>query len=177
MTSNPSVQQCEREDFVVKRHSKSGIAASLALAVMIGPVFAQPAGFGWGSGHMMGPGMMGQRMMGGAFCNPQGAGLAEWRAETIERIVRPNDAQRSAFDALKSASTKAAEIITAACPQDFPSSPTERLALMEKRLGSMLEAIRTVRPAFENFYNSLSDEQKQKLSSSGPRRWGWRNWR
>ncbi|MDF2118613.1 Spy/CpxP family protein refolding chaperone [Roseiarcaceae bacterium H3SJ34-1] len=143
---------------------------------MVGSAAAQPFGSGWGPGQMMGPGMMGQGMMGG-LCSPRAAGLAEWRVEAIERAVRPTDAQRPALDALKSASAKAAEMIVSACPREVPASPSDRLASMEKRLGTMLEAIKIVRPAFDNFYASLSDEQKQKLSSAGPRRWGWRNWR
>jgi hypothetical protein len=153
------------------------IIAPIALVMMIGPVAAQPFGSRWAPGQMMGPGMMGQGMVGGGLCSPRAAGLAEWRVEAIERAVHPTDAQKGTFDALKSASTKAAEMIATACPQEFPNTPSERLASMEKRLGTMLEAIKIVRPAFDNFYASLSEEQRQKLSSAGPRRWGWRNWR
>jgi len=39
---------------------------------------------------------------------------------------------------------------------------------------AMLQAIKTVRPAFEVLYVSLSDEQKARLDAAGPRRWGWR---
>jgi hypothetical protein len=161
----------------MKTQFLSSIMASAALVMMVGSVAAQPAGSGWGPGQMMGPGMMGPGMMGGGLCSPRAAGLAEWRVEAIERAVRPTDAQKGTFDALKSASTKAAEMIATACPQEFSKSPPERLASMEKRLGTMLEAIKIVRPAFDNFYASLSEEQRQKLSSAGPRRWGWRNWR
>jgi len=152
-----------------------GIVGSAALVMMVGSVAAQP--YGWGRGQMMGPGMMGPGMRGGGLCSPRAAGLAEWRVEAIERAVRPTDAQKESFEALKAASAKAAEMIATACPQEFPSSPAERLASMEKRLGTMLDAIKVVRPAFDAFYASLSDEQKQKLSSAGPRRWGWRHWR
>ena len=85
-----------------------------------------PRGHGGGHGMMMGPGMMGMGGMGG-MCDPRGAGLAEWRMERIERLVNPNDAQRAALDNLRNASAKAAEIVTAACPREFPASATGRL--------------------------------------------------
>jgi len=53
-------------------------------------------------------------------------------------------------------------------------SSVERLDFMEKRMEAMLQAIKTVRPAFETFYASLGDDQKARLDSVGPRRWGWR---
>jgi hypothetical protein len=137
-------------------------------------------GYGWGPGMMMGPGMMGWgggRAGGmGMLCNPGGAGLAEWRMQRIEQLIQPTDAQKAALNELKTASAKAAEQISAACPREFPASASARMELMEKRMETMLAAIKTVRPAFDAFYATLSDEQKAKLDRGGPRRWGWRNW-
>ena len=137
------------------------------------PLFAQPIGPGFG---MMGPGMMGWSRMGRTLCDPSAAGLAEWPIESLERRVRPTDAQRPLLDQLKAASAKATETIAAACPRELPESPVGRLDVMEKRLTGMLEGVRTLRPAFEAFYVSLSDEQKARLGNAGPRRWGWRGW-
>jgi hypothetical protein len=135
-------------------------------------------GYGWGPGMMMGPGMMGWGGPGGMgmLCNPRAAGLAEWRMERIERLVQPTEAQRAALNDLRAASTKAAEQISAACPREFPASATARMELMEKRLEVMLAAVKTVRPAFDAFYATLSQEQKARLDQAGPRRWGWRHW-
>lgn len=132
-------------------------------------------GYGWGPGMMMGPGMMGGSGM-GAMCDPRGAGLAEWRMERIERLISPTEAQRAALDDLRTASAKAAEIVAAACPREFPASATARLELMEKRLDAMQQAIKTVRPAFDAFYATLNEEQKARINTSGPRHWGWRGW-
>jgi hypothetical protein len=144
-----------------------------------GPGYGPGGGYGWGPGMMMGPGMMGRGGRGGfaGMCDPRAAGLAEWRMERIERLVKPSDTQRAALDGLRTASTKAAELISAACPQDFPASASARLEAMEKRMDSMLQAIKTVRPAFDAFYATLSDEQKARLNTAGPRGWGWRGWR
>ena len=75
------------------------------------------------------------------------------------------------------ASTKAAEAISAACAGEVPAKATERLGLMEKRLDAMLMAIKTVRPAFEKLYGALDDGQRNRLDAAGPRRWGWNAWR
>ncbi len=162
---------------------------TIATAVLIGSLaagsaLAQPAapggtGPGWGRDMMMGPGMMGRgsgRGM-GWMCSPQGAGLAEWRKERIERLLKPTENQRKALDDLQAASAKAAETVTAACPREFPASAQARLELMEKRMEAMLTAIKTVRPAFDAFYATLTDEQKAQFNKAGPRRWGWHRWR
>jgi hypothetical protein len=125
---------------------------------------------------MMGPGMMGRGGY-GFLCSPRAAGFAEWRMERIERAVRPTDAQKTALNDLRAASVKAAETIAAACPSDIPRTSNARLELAEKRLDAMLQAVKTVRPAFDAFYASLSDEQKARLDERGPRRWGWHRWR
>ena len=125
---------------------------------------------------MMGPGMMGGRGM-GFMCNPRMAGLAEWRMGRIEQSVAPNEAQKAKLADLKAASTKAAEIIGSSCGTEAPTKPTERLALMEKRLDAMQQAIKTVRPAFEAFYAALDEPQRSRLDAAGPRRWGWSSWR
>ncbi len=153
-------------------------AAGIALMLSSTELVAQPGGFGWGPGTMMGPGMMGSGgMWDGGMCSPRAAGLAEWRMTRIERAVKPTDAQRPKLDELKAASAKAADIVAAGCPREFPSSPVARLDLMEKRLNAMLEAVKLVRPKFDEFYASLTSEQQARLNSAGPRRWGWRGWR
>jgi len=140
-----------------------------------------PRGSGWGPGMMMGPGMMGWGGRGGmgfaGMCDPRAAGLAEWRMERIERLVSPTEAQRAALKDLQAASAKAAETVAAACPRELPASATARMELMEKRLDAMLLAIKTVRPAFDAFYATLTDEQKARINTGGPRRWGWHGWR
>jgi Spy/CpxP family protein refolding chaperone len=154
------------------------MTAAVAVVLSIAPAAAQPGGFGWGPGMMMGPGMMSPGgMWGGEMCNPRSAGLAEWRIARIERAVRPTDAQRPKLEELRTASAKAAEVITASCPRELPASPVARLEVAEKRLNAMLEAVKIVRPKFDEFYASLTSEQQARLNSAGPRQWGWRGWR
>jgi len=178
---------------------KLTIAAIAAVVLIVGaPVVAQQAapgpdnnpsverspgygpgglrGYGWGPGRMMGPGMMGWSG-GGMMCDPRAVGLAEWRMDRIEQLIGPNEAQRAALDTLRTASAKAAETVTAACPQDFPASATGRLETIEKRFDAMLTAIKIVRPAFDAFYATLNDEQKARINNRGSSRWGWHGWR
>jgi hypothetical protein len=159
----------------------TGAAVALILTAFVavdaraqgGPKGGEP---GPGPGMMMGPGMMGPVNF-RFSCNPRAAGLAEWRISRIEAAVKPNEAQTVKLSELRAASLKAAETITSACSGDMPAKSTERLALMEKRVDAMQQAIRIIRPAFEAFYASLDSEQQAKLDAIGPRRWGWRNWR
>jgi hypothetical protein len=91
--------------------------------------------------------------------------------------MKLTDAQQAALKELRAASSKAAEGLAAACPAEWPRTAAERLARMETRMEAMLQAVKTVRPAFESFYGALDNEQKARLDSAGPRRWGWQRWR
>ncbi len=148
------------------------------------PASAQPGpgpgmmGAGWnmGPGMMMGPGRWSEHGM-RSFCSPQAAGFGAWRLEQIDRVVKPDEKQRKAFDDLRAASDKAAQSLSTTCPKDVPQTVSERLAFMETRMAAMLDAVKTVRPAFDAFYGTLTAEQKTRLDASRPNRWGWHRWR
>lgn len=147
-------------------------SSAFALVALVATVDAQP----YGRGTMMGPGMMGRGGF-GRMCNPAAAGLAEWRVDRLEQVVKPTEAQRAKFDELKTASNKAADLMRNACATDFPKTAVGRMEVMEKRADTMLQAIKTVRPAMETFYATLSDEQKTRLDSNTGRSrfWRWRD--
>jgi hypothetical protein len=128
-----------------------------------------------GPGMMMGRGMMAWR--GPGLCQRGVEEMAAWRVERIERIVKPTEAQKPALDELRAALKTAADKAAENCPTEFPATVPSRLDWMEKRMEAMLAALKTVRPAFDKFYESLSTEQKARLDSAAPRRWGWRGWR
>jgi hypothetical protein len=128
---------------------------------------------------MMPPGMMerGPMMERGArmqpfgmahFCGPDGARMGEMMIERVERATQPTADQRPGFDRLKEAAAKAGEIVRGGCTTERPVTPTGRLAAAEQRLAAMLDAVRTVRPAMDAYYNSLSDEQKARLTLAQP---------
>ena len=101
-------------------------------------------------------------------CSDDAAQLANWPIERISEVVQPTDAQRAALDDLRAANAKAVDMLKAGCPKDLPSIPTGRLAAMESRLEVMLAAVKSVRPALESFYRSLSDEQKARFNAISP---------
>lgn len=153
-------------------------AFGLCVVVMIAgtlPAKAQDDRPARGPGVMLGPMMMGVRGF-GMLCSPQAIGFAEWQLSRVERSVKATKEQSEKLAELRSASAEATDTIKAACPPRLPRTAPERMALMEKRVGAMLEAVKTVRPAFENFYNSLTPQQQAKLDGTSSRQWGWR-WR
>jgi ABC-type transporter MlaC component len=93
--------------------------------------------------------------------------LTDWPIERIAQTVEPNDAQRVALDELKAATAQALDVLKAACPTALPSTPTGRIEAMRQRLDAMLQAVRTVRPVVEKFYQSLNDEQKARFNALG----------
>ena len=114
------------------------------------------------------PGMTGRDAMGrpfgmGRVCGPEGGRVADAMISRLERFTQPTPQQRPAFEKLKDAVARASETMRAACPAERPITPPGRLAAAEKRLSAMLEAVRLVRPAMDEYYGSLSDEQKARL--------------
>jgi hypothetical protein len=99
------------------------------------------------------------------ICSGQTSGLTDWPIERIAQQVGPTDAQRSLLDQLKDATARAVDLLKSACPTDLPSTPTGRLAAMRQRIEPMLQAVQIVRPALDKFYQSLSDEQKERFIS------------
>jgi hypothetical protein len=49
-----------------------------------------------------------------------------------------------------------------------PNSPVALLDTIEAQLRAMTDAIKAVRPHLENFYASLSDDQKARFNMMGP---------
>jgi len=103
-----------------------------------------------------------------AACS-QGAGsFIDLPAQRIEKVVQPTAQQQNAFDDLKKAVQKAGDQLQASCPTAVPKSPVARVDMVETRLTAMAEAIKSVRPDLQNFYASLSDEQKARFNTIGP---------
>jgi hypothetical protein len=106
----------------------------------------------------------------GQACGAAQPDVMEWPTAEIDRTVQPTEAQRASLVALQDASTKAADMLKASCPTDNPLTPPARLAGVGHRLESILQAVKTVRSALNDFYGMLSDEQKAKFEAIGPLR-------
>lgn len=102
------------------------------------------------------------------LCGETAPGLTDWPIDRIVAAVEPNEQQRALLDALIRASDKAADGLRAACPRTVPVTPIGRIEASEKQLSALEEAVRTVRPALEKFYGSLTDDQKQRFNALAP---------
>jgi hypothetical protein len=100
-------------------------------------------------------------------CSGEKPGLTNLPIERIEDAVQPTQAQQGALDRLDQATSKAVELLAAACPDSIPLTPVGRLEAMEKRLDAMVQAGKTVQPALEEFYASLGNEQKARFNTLG----------
>jgi hypothetical protein len=104
----------------------------------------------------------------GTICSQQAGGFIDLPVQRIEQVIQPTAQQRSTFDDLKKATQSAADHLRSSCPTAVPLSPVARLDTIETRLRAMADAIKSVRLSLENFYTSLSDEQKARFNMMGP---------
>jgi hypothetical protein len=81
-----------------------------------------------------------------------------------------NVPQRAALEVVQDATARAADMLKVTCPPDDVVTPVARLAALANRLDTMLQAVKLVRPALEDFYATLSDEQKAQFEAIGPKR-------
>ena len=142
------------------------IPAAFALAIVSSAASAQP--FGSGPGMMRG---------GGPGCGYGSSRRMQWRTEHLADRLKLTDEQRTKFEDFKTASSKAADAMRATCAADVGTTMPGRMDAMEKRMEAMLAGMKAVRPAFDAFYASLTDQQKADFNSrSGRHRfWGMRD--
>src|SRR6516225_12431072 len=89
--------------------------------------------------------------------------------ERIERAIGPSASQRDVLEQLRAALVQAIDRIDATCPALVPATFTERLNAIQDRIWIMHDALLTLRLPFENFYNSLTDEQQRRLRRDEPK--------
>jgi LTXXQ motif family protein len=99
------------------------------------------------------------------LCEQPGTGVTAWPIEQIVATVQSNEEQRTLLDDLKNAAARAAEVFRNTCPTAVPMTPVGRLQAIIGRLQATLDAVHIVRPPLEEFYDSLSDEQKARFNA------------
>ncbi|WP_312015654.1 Spy/CpxP family protein refolding chaperone [Bradyrhizobium liaoningense] len=102
-------------------------------------------------------------------CGAQSASLA-WPGSEIEARLQPNDTQRAALRVLQDTSARVNDALKAACQPNDVMTPPARMAAVRTRLGVMLDGVKSVRAALDDFYATLNDEQKAQFEAIGPRR-------
>ena len=90
-------------------------------------------------------------------------GVTDLPIAQLDKIVDATEEQRAAFDDLKAATVKAADILKQSCSSETPLTPVSRLDAMQRRLQKMAEANEAVRGPLVHLYGLFSDVQKQRL--------------
>lgn len=124
--------------------------------------------------HMSGPGGHGPR--GGGLFNFGSAEALEIALVRLSYAIQMTDEQRQLLDTLKTEALSAQADFAAATEglrpdrEAEPAEMPDMVTVFDNRIAvetARLEAMRAVQPAFEAFFNSLTDEQKAELT---PRR-------
>ena len=89
----------------------------------------------------------------------------QWPASQIEQSLQLNDKQRDALKSLKQAFRDAAASIKSSCRDEASIAPVDRLRAMQGTLWSIHDALQGLRAPLARFYDSLSDEQRQKFAA------------
>ena len=93
----------------------------------------------------------------------------ELPAAEIDKAVHLTDPERTSLVALQNTDTQAAaDLLKASCGAESAITPPGRLAAVHKRLDTMLASVKTVSAALNDFYGTMSDEQKAKFEAIGP---------
>jgi hypothetical protein len=110
----------------------------------------------------------------GSVCDATQPELTAWPTDAIAQSVKPTDQQRKSLDALQAAAAQAADNLKTSCKQEDAQTPPARLAAVAQRLNTMLQSVKSVRTAMDDFYGSLTDEQKAAFDAIGPQQAGGR---
>ena len=73
-----------------------------------------------------------------------------------------------ALKGLRDAMAASVNLLKSDCPTYRALTPVGRVEAMEQRLDAMSRAVQTLQPALDGFYNTLSDEQKERFNRLGP---------
>ncbi len=101
-------------------------------------------------------------------CSGLAPGVTDLPFDYIEQAIKPTDDQLKAFIALKAASSQASDALKASCSSEILLTPLGRLDTVQKRLDGMTQAVEIMRTPLDNFYNSLSEEQKRRFAALRP---------
>ncbi len=146
------------------------IIGGVAVAIIgLGAIAATAAGDrGWYKGY--GP----MKGMGGPLTRICALKEGEMSSRVLGRIenrIKPTAEQAESWAGLQSAFKDAEVKLRTACTGlDAVQTPPDRLARLETALGAAHEAVKTVRPAAEVFYNDLNEEQKEIVAEMRPGR-------
>jgi LTXXQ motif family protein len=99
------------------------------------------------------------------LCGDDSREIAGLPVEQIQQAIQLNEAQRAALDDFANALISAAQMIRASCPTQTAFTAPRRLAVMQHRIGAMIEAESAVQQPLGKFYDLLDDEQEARLNA------------
>jgi hypothetical protein len=100
-------------------------------------------------------------------CSGLAPGVTDLPIAQIKQKVQPTGDQLAALDDLSAATAKAGNVVTASCPTAMPLTPAARLDAAQARLEAMIKAVDIVQGPLQKFYDSLSNEQRQRFDAMG----------
>jgi hypothetical protein len=93
----------------------------------------------------------------------------QWPADDIAATLRLDDTGRARLDVLQDTTLRTMQTLSA-CPTKPASTPQARLAAVKTRLQTMLQAVKSVGDALDDFEFDLTDAQKAAFEAIGPKR-------
>lgn len=93
----------------------------------------------------------------------------QWPAADIASTLKLDDTNRSRLDVLQDTTLRTMQTLSA-CPTKAAATPQARLAAVKARLQTMLQSVKGVGDALDDFEADLSDEQKAGFEAIGPKR-------
>ncbi len=93
----------------------------------------------------------------------------QWPAADIATTLHLDDTGRARLDVLQDTTLRTMESLSP-CPSKAEATPQARLAAVKARLEKMLQAVKGVADALDDFEADLSDEQKAAFEAMGPKR-------
>jgi hypothetical protein len=98
-------------------------------------------------------------------CSGFAPGVTNLPIDRIRHAIQPTGEAVVALEKLADASSNASNVLSTSCPSEPPLTPLGRLDAVETRLEATRKAIQIVRPPLASLYDSLSDEQRQRLDA------------
>ncbi|QQO17946.1 Spy/CpxP family protein refolding chaperone [Bradyrhizobium diazoefficiens] len=94
----------------------------------------------------------------------------QWPAADIAATLKLDDTGRARLDVLQDTTLRTLETLSPCAVRETAATPQARLAEVKGRLETMLQAVKGVADALDDFEADLSDEQKAAFEAIGPNR-------
>lgn len=96
-------------------------------------------------------------------CSQEAIELKNWPFDYLAQMVGADETQRDTLQKMQNVANTEAGILSSKCPKEIPAAPSAKLDTLQQGLDAFLVALDAVRPAVEQFYTALNDEQKARL--------------